>query len=152
MAFDFRLRAVLRVKQRVEDQRAQVVAEAVRQATAAAHALEEAAARCLAARDAVTRASRAGSTGAELRALAQDAETARAEVHTLAERVAVADVAVATARRALLQAAQDRRGLERLQALHRAAWLSAAHGREQRGLDDVASIAYVRRTAAEANA
>jgi flagellar export protein FliJ len=136
--FTFGLARVLRHRQRVEDARARDMREAVerhdvtlRQEAAVGRALA-------AARAALTAGARAGATGAWLRVLADGSRDLQNDAHRAATRTAEEAARVEERRESLVAAARDRRALERLEAMQRAAWQTERRRIEQRENDDIA--------------
>lgn len=145
MAFRFRLRQVLRLKQRVEDARARALAAAVRRRDAVAERLADLRRQTAAGRESLVAAGLRGALGGELGAMAETVDRGSRWSETTASRLADEQSKVDGARADLVRAAQEREALERLEASQRAAWEREARTREQRRLDDVASINHLRR-------
>jgi len=136
-AFQFRLRAVLAVRRRAEDERAGALAERVRARDAAAgrvHVLDDATDE---AREKVAEAATTGTSGAELRSLASGVEATWRARDRARARLLEAVRSEETARAQLVEAAQARRALEKLEARQRAQHVADAQRAEQRELDDI---------------
>lgn len=140
MSFHFRLASVLRHRRRLEDAQALALARD--------RALEAAAGEALSAARHVTRDARAtlgdaafiGTTGAALGDLALRVHHAERGADTAGQDLATAQAQSEAARAALVEAAQARRTLERLEEVQRAAHRRAAQVREQKSIDEVAAL------------
>lgn len=147
MAFRFRLQPVLRLRQRVEDERALTLATAVRSRDATAGRLGHLKRETAAGRAALLAAGAHGTTGADLRALAASVTVAWRGTCAAADRLVAEESRVVEARAAVTDAARDRRALERLEAIQRGAHAARLRHHEQRQLDDLAAIYHRRRHA-----
>jgi flagellar FliJ protein len=143
-AFVFRLARILRHRRRIEDARALAVRRAIeRHETARARqaTLEVAAER---ARAALTGDCAIGLSGASLRARADGVR----DLHGRARAAAIlttAEASRAEERRAeLVEAARERRALERLEEIQRAAWQAELTRADQRTTDDIATTRHGR--------
>ncbi len=139
MAFRFRLASVLRQKKRIEDQRALVLATAAsrRDAVAAEHG--DLRRQTETYRQALVAAATRGTTGVELRVMAESAHGAWRRARASADRLAVEASNVDVARRELVTAARERHVMEHLEEIHRADFAHRSRLTEQRQLDDLAA-------------
>jgi flagellar export protein FliJ len=144
----FRLAGVLRLRERLADERAFGLAAAVRQRDAHAAHLAELRAQRAAAGRALLAAGFDGATAAAVRTLAATAEHARRTAGLAAARLAAAEAGVEAARVELVRAVQDRRVLELLRDNQRAAWQEDERRDEQRRLDDLAGVYHLHRGSA----
>jgi len=139
MAFVFRLKRVLRHRQRLEDARALAVRQAIerhetartRQAT-----LEVAATR---AHVALTVDCAAGVTGASLRLHAEGLRDLHGRARAAAILTAAEAARIEERRAELVEAARARRALERLEEMQRTAWQADLLRADQRLTDDIAT-------------
>jgi flagellar FliJ protein len=143
-AFVFRLARILRHRRRIEDARALAVRQAIeRHETARARqaTLEVAAER---ARVALSGDCATGLSGASLRARADGVR----DLHGRARAAAILTTAEASRveerRTELVEAARERRALERLEEIQRAAWQAALRRADQRTTDDIATTRHGR--------
>jgi flagellar export protein FliJ len=150
VGFRFRLAPVLRHRERVEDERELALADAVRHHAATAGRLADREQERVSAGRALLAAGLRGTTGGELGTLAAHVALARARVAGAAREVAAAATAFDVARAALVQSARERRTLERLEELQRAAHEAREAGSLRRDLDDIGSVYHVHRGAARA--
>ncbi len=147
MSARFRLAPVLRLFQRIEDERALALAVALgRRDTAATRrdAAEEAFGE---AGEALVTSGLAGVTGEQFRLMAATVQGAAAREAAARAALTEEETRVETARDFLTRAAQKRRALERLQAMHEAARATAQERAERARLDDVALIQHGRAAA-----
>jgi flagellar protein FliJ len=138
-AFVFRLTRLLRHRRRVEDQRALAVRRAIEQHEAARArevSLERAATH---AHDALNAECAAGLTGASLRLHADGVRDLRGRASTAAIAAAAEATRVEERRAELIEAARQRRALERLEEIQRAAWQAELNRNDQRVTDDIAT-------------
>jgi flagellar export protein FliJ len=142
--FAFRLARLLRHRRRIEDARALAVRQAIeRHETARARqaTLEAAASH---ARAALTGQCAGGVSGAWLRAHADTAGDLHGRARAAAILTAAEASRVEVCRTALIEAARDRRALERLEERQRAAWRTGLARAEQRTTDDIATTRHGR--------
>jgi flagellar export protein FliJ len=137
--FAFRLARLLRHRRRVEEARALAVRGAIERHEAAVTrqgTLERAATQ---ARTSLNAACATGLTAASLRLRAEEVRDLLGRARA-AGAVAVAEAARVEERRAeLIDAAQHRRALERLEGIQRAAWQAAMTREDQRVTDEIAT-------------
>jgi flagellar export protein FliJ len=142
--FAFRLARLLRHRRHVEEARALAVRGAIeRRETALARqaTLERAATHV---RASLNAACVTGLTGASVRLRAEGARDLLGRARAAAA-VAAAEADRVDERRAeLVEAAQQRRALERLEGIQRAAWQAAMTRNDQRVTDDIATSRYGR--------
>jgi flagellar export protein FliJ len=96
------------------------------------------------ARTALTAATAAGLTGAALRLRAEGAADLRGRASVAATATAAAASHVEERRAALVDAARDRRALERLQAMQHGAWQADLTRHEQHTTDEIATTRHGR--------
>ena len=138
-AFVFRLARLLRHRRRVEEARALALRHAIQHRDAARArqvTLEHAVAQ---ARAVLNAHCTAGVTGASLRLQAEQVRDLQARAGA-AETEASSETARVEERRAeLVDAARDRKALERLEEIQRAAWHMALTRGDQRATDEIAT-------------
>lgn len=139
MAFRFRLAQVHRLRKRIEDERALALAQARRSGAALAGRLARLRSDAVSAGGALVTASTRGTSGAELRRLADVVAACRHAAATAVEELALAQARLEAARRRLEAAARDRRVLERLSELQRDVHRRRLEARSQAELDEIGS-------------
>jgi flagellar export protein FliJ len=140
-----RLDRVLRLRVRAEAARARELAAAVRDSTRAARRLWSLREQTAEGRQTLVAAGLDGAAGGHLLLAALLSEQARLLAEAQAGRVRASRAREETARQAVVTAAQQRRAIERVLALRRAALVRLRETREQRRLDDVATTRAARR-------
>src|SRR5262245_29811055 len=138
MSMRSRLDPVLRLRKRVEDARARMLARAVTERERASQRFDTLREATDATRDGLASAALRGVAGGHLLLAALLAEQARLAAAAQAASVKAAQAREGTARAAVVTAAQQRRAVERVMELRRAEILRGRQTQEQRRLDDVA--------------
>ena len=140
-----RLTPVLRLRKRVEESRAIALAVAVRDCAAATRTLQALRAQAELSRRAVITALLSGATVSDTWADAELARRTAAAATRQAARVAEEEARVMAARAQVVNAAQERRAVERVLELREDERRHAAGVSEQHRLDDVATTRAARR-------
>jgi flagellar export protein FliJ len=143
-AFAFRLTRILRHRRRVEDARSLAVRQAIeRHASARARqaTLEVAADQ---ARTALTTDCAAGLSAAALRVHADGVRDLHGRARAAAILTAAEAARVEARRAALVEAARERRALERLEEIQRTAWRADVARADQRTTDEIATTRHGR--------
>jgi flagellar export protein FliJ len=150
VGFRFRLAPVLRHRERLEDERELALADAIRRHGACAVRLADLEGGIVGAGQALTTAGLRGTTGFELSTLAAHVVVVRQLAAGAARDLAAAAACIEQARAALVQSARDRRTLERLEELQRAAHEARQGEALRRDLDDIGSVYHVHHGAGRA--
>ncbi len=145
MAFRFRLDPVLHHRERIEDERAVALSEASRRWEAIARLLDTLRAQAAAAREQLAEAGTRGSTGGELRKIAEVVAACHRRAVIVAGELTAAQAQLEAARERLVAASRDRRVLERLAGIQLDGHRREVDERSQAELDDVALRYSVRR-------
>jgi flagellar export protein FliJ len=149
MAFRFRLDPVLRYRKRLEDERSVALAEASRRSEALAQLLDTLRARAATAREELAAAGVSGSSGGELRQIAEAIAAFHRRAVVVASELTAARAKLEAARARLVATSRDRRVLERLAETQLDRHRRGAEARSQAELDDVAARYSVRQRAAD---
>ena len=139
MGFRFRLDPVMRHRRHVEQERTLTWARALRLRDLAARRLEALREEAGAGREALLAASRRGTTGLAVTQMARGVAASVTLSRGAGAELGTAGARLDTARVALVEASQDRRALERLEAAKRLAHARRVRVQEQKALDDLAS-------------
>lgn len=148
MAFRFRLDPVLRYRKRLEDERAGALSEVSRRRETIARLLDTLRAQAAVAREELVAAGLRGSSGGELRLLAETVAAWHRRAAIVASELTAAQARLEAARARLLEASRDRRVLERLAETQLDRHRRGLEARSQTELDDVAGRYAVRQRAA----
>jgi flagellar protein FliJ len=142
--FTFRLARLLRHRRRVEETRALAMRGAIEQHEAACArqvAFEHSATE---ARASLNADCAAGLTAASLRVRVEGVSDLFSRARAAAEDAAAEALRVEERRAELIEAAQQRRALERLEEIQRAAWKAATIRNDQRVTDEIATTRHGR--------